>query len=149
MGKRQEITCKLQFRYIHSDCTVIGSPALRPTQLLIERTESQTSHTKLTHYVSHTTKINPRYPIINDKNRPSIPVGYCRVCECRGVRCEGDPAGRQRENNPTVDVDGLYSVQMPNCEKKSRRTVESAYPGVVTRSKLRLHQLLVDNVNFK
>lgn len=40
------------------------------------------------------------------------------------MRCEGDLTGRQRENNPTVDVDGLYSVQMPNCEKKSRRTVE-------------------------
>lgn len=46
-------------------------------------------------------------------------VGWVNV----GVRCEGDLAGL-RENNPTVDVDGLYFVQMPNCEKKSRRTVE-------------------------
>lgn len=93
---------------------------------------------RLTHHRKiHTLrKINWRKPIINDKNRPSIPVGYCWLVYiferrgpspslwgwvCGGVR--GDSTGRLRENNPTVDIDELYSVQMPNCEKKSRRTV--------------------------
>lgn len=58
-------------------------------------------------------------------------VGGERFCEGRGDLVVllllpllwGVKGGRE-ENNPTVDVDGLYSVQMPNCEKKSRRTVE-------------------------
>lgn len=44
-------------------------------------------------------------------------VGGERLCREEAI-CAGQD-GRE-ENNPTVDVDGLYSVQMPNCEKKSR-----------------------------